>query len=172
MEKELRVFAHAAEALPHVAEGAEAASPGGAASPLPAESTAHRHSRTAHRSVSASLLPPPAATQAPAVSSEADGEAPDASAGSVLSLWLRSLTLTLLAAVRTEVLPALAGRAAERKQLATDVEYLCNIASALNAHSAALRQWAELLAMEPAQVAALPDESALRRSEAFRALYT
>lgn len=172
VEKELRVFAHAAEALPHVAEGAEAASPGGAASPLPAESTAHRHSRTAHRSVSASLLPPPAATQAPAVSSEADGEARDASAGSVLSLWLRSLTLTLLAAVRTEVLPALAGRAAERKQLATDVEYLCNIASALNAHSAALRQWAELLAMEPAQVAALPDESALRRSEAFRALYT
>ncbi|WFD23546.1 hypothetical protein MEQU1_002238 [Malassezia equina] len=62
----------------------------------------------------------------------------------VLSLWLRSLTRTLLADLEGDVLPHLVQQADyDRLQLAADVDYLSTMASALNASSAPLREWAE-----------------------------
>ena len=89
----------------------------------------------------------------------------------VLSLWLRSLTRTLLAAVEGDVLPYMVQQTDyDRAQLAADVDYLSTMASALNASSAPLREWAEVLALSPAARAALPSTSALRLSAAYRAV--
>ena len=89
----------------------------------------------------------------------------------VLSLWLRSLTRTLLADLEGDVLPHLVQQADyDRLQLAADVDYLSTMASALNASSAPLREWAEVLALSPTARASLPSTSALRLSAAYRAI--
>ena len=64
----------------------------------------------------------------------------------VLAAWLRALAMTLVAELRTSVLPAIMRRAHDRAQLATDMDYLCTIAAALNAASPELRETADALA--------------------------
>jgi len=120
--------------------------------------------------------PRPMRREARALSAQLLTQADDAAAAAtatdhVLSLWLRSLTRTLLAALEGEVLPHMVQQADyDRAQLAADVDYLGTMASALNASSAPLREWAEVLALSPAARAALPSTSALRLSAAYRAV--
>ncbi|PKI85093.1 hypothetical protein MVES1_001442 [Malassezia vespertilionis] len=58
------------------------------------------------------------------------------SAEHVLSVWLRSLTCTLVRALQDEIVPRMVRTLhCDRAQLAADVEYMSTIASALNASS-------------------------------------
>lgn len=102
---------------------------------LPFQDDASARAR-AHQALSATLLasgaPAPAAAATP----------PE----HVLAAWLRALAMTLVTELRTSVLPALMRRAHDRAQLATDMDYLCTIAAALNAPSPALRELADALA--------------------------
>lgn len=116
----------------------------------------------AHRALSVSLLTQDAAVHA---------ENTTYTAEQVLSLWLRSLTLTLLTELQA-ALPRMAkDPRCDRAQLAADVDYLGTIASALNASTPALREWADVLALTPAAAQALPKESALRTSRAFQQVF-
>ncbi|WFD02659.1 hypothetical protein MOBT1_001340 [Malassezia obtusa] len=149
VERECPAFAHAVDALPYASEDAEPRAPPRATG--------------AHRVLSLSLLTPsPEAAAAPTAYT----------AEHVLSLWLRSLASTLLAELH-EKLPRMARDArCDRAQLAADVEYLGTIASALNASSPALREWAQVLSLTPAAAQALPPDSALRASAAYGQLFS
>ncbi|WFD19909.1 hypothetical protein MCAP1_002150 [Malassezia caprae] len=144
VERELPQFAFQVDLLPFAHE----------------DEAGSRPMRREARALSAQLL------------TQADGAATAATATDhVLSLWLRSLTRTLLVALEEEVLPQMEQQADyDRAQLAADVDYLGTMASALNASSAPLREWAEVLALSPAQRATLPSTSALRLSAAYRAV--
>ena len=143
VERELRAFQYAVDELPfaHDDEGAS-----------------QRATRRSHRSLSVSML----TGGAPA------DEGGVATADHVLSLWLRSLTLTLLAALRDETLPRIAAQHnCDRAQLAADLDYLGNIASALNASCPPLRAWVDVLQLEgPA-----PADSPLRATRAHAVVW-
>lgn len=143
VERELRAFQYAVDELPfaHDDEGAT-----------------QRATRRSHRSLSVSML----TGGAPA------DEGGVATADHVLSLWLRSLTLTLLAALRDETLPRIAAQHnCDRAQLAADLDYLGNIASALNASCPPLRAWVDVLQLEgPA-----PADSPLRATRAHAVVW-
>ena len=59
-----------------------------------------------------------------------------------------------------------------RAQLAADLDYLCTIASALNASSSALREWVDVLQLDARAASALPASSPLRASRAFALVWT
>ncbi|WFD27577.1 hypothetical protein MNAN1_002577 [Malassezia nana] len=117
VERELPQFAFQADLLPFAHEDE--------AGPRPVRREA--------RALSAQLL-----TQAKVASSA------ESATDQVLSLWLRSLTRTLLTSFENEVLPFVVQQCDyDRAQLAADVDYLSTMASALNASSAPLREWAD-----------------------------
>ena len=91
----------------------------------------------------------------------------------MLSAWLRSLTLALLASLQQDALPRIvASRECDRTQLAADLDYLSTIASALNASSSALREWVDVLQLDARAASALPASSPLRASRAFALVWT
>lgn len=98
---------------------------------------------------------------------------PDDTMDYVLSAWLRSLTLALLASLQQDTLPRIvASREYDKAQLAADLDYLCTIASALNASSTALREWVDVLQLDARAASALPASSTLRASRAFALVWT
>jgi len=98
---------------------------------------------------------------------------PDDTLDYVLSAWLRSLTLALLASLQQDALPRIvASRECDRAQLAADLDYLSTIASALNASSSALREWVDVLQLDARAASALPASSPLRASRAFALVWT
>ena len=164
VERELRVFSYEVDALPYAHDDAETHAP-----PQRAMST--------HRALSMSLLThapdaPPTPTAAAPAEAATDGAPTAYTAEHVLSLWLRSLTSTLLVELQGK-LPRMARDArCDRAQLAADVEYLGTIASALNASSPELRAWAQVLTLTPGAARALPAEHALRASAAYAAVFS
>lgn len=144
VERELPCFAYEAHALPYVRDDDAPRMP--------------RKQGTSSRSLSVKVL----------THDEANGVSMASSTDQILSAWLRSLTLTLLASVQNDALPRIvATRDYERPQLASDMDYLSTIASALNASSASLREWADVLQLEPKEAMALPTSSSLRASRAY-----
>lgn len=98
---------------------------------------------------------------------------PDDTLDYVLSAWLRSLTLALLASLQQDALPRIvASRECDRAQLAADLDYLSTIASALNASSSALREWVDVLQLDARAASALSASSPLRASRAFALVWT
>lgn len=164
VERELRVFSYEVDALPYAHDDAETHVP-----PQRAMST--------HRALSMSLLTHapdarPTPTAAAPAEAATDGAPTAYTAEHVLSLWLRSLTSTLLVELQGK-LPRMARDArCDRAQLAADVEYLGTIASALNASSPELRAWAQVLTLTPGAARALPAEHALRASAAYAAVFS
>lgn len=112
-------------------------------------------------------------TQTPAAAAESTTSTTlSSSLDQVLSLWLRSLTRTLLVSFEQDTLPMIVRTPGyDRAQLAADVEYLGTMASALTASSPLLREWAEVLQMSADEAAALPTGSLLRASAAFQAVW-
>ena len=144
VERELPCFAYEAHALPYVRDDDAPRMP--------------RKQGTSSRSLSVKVL----------TRDEANGVSMASSTDQILSAWLRSLTLTLLASVQNDALPRIvATRDYERPQLASDMDYLSTIASALNASSASLREWADVLQLDPKEAMALPTSSSLRASRAY-----
>ena len=97
------------------------------------------HSR---RSPSLSFKIPPAALQAPEAEQEFTPEA-------VSSIWLSSLSLSLLSHLTSDILPGirtLSGGGAS--QLASDLGYLSSIVTALNVESEELERWKECVEWE------------------------
>lgn len=163
VERELRVFAYEVDLLPYAHDDTETQAP-----PQRAMST--------HRALSMSLLThapdaPPTPTAPTPAEAATEGAPTTYTAEHVLSLWLRSLTSTLLVELQGK-LPRMARDVrCDRAQLAADVEYLGTIASALNASSPELRAWAEVLALTPGAARALPADHALRASAAYAAVF-
>ena len=144
VERELPCFAYEAHALPYVRDDDAPRMP--------------RKQGASSRSLSVKVL----------THDEANSMSTASSTDQILSAWLRSLTLTLLASVQNDTLPRIvATRDYERPQLASDMDYLSTIASALNASSASLREWADVLQLDPKEAVALPTSSSLRASRAY-----